>query len=473
MSGLATVVRDYRPVIALSLPIAGIQLAQVALTTVDLAMMGLIGVLAVAAGGLAVLLYNQLRTMCVGMVTGVGNQVAAAVGRAEKRTGSAELDDQARAEIRELVRSAFLVATGIAIAGAAVLIGLGFALPWFGQRHDIVDRARPMMIALAPGLLPMLWLNVLRQFTVGMRRPGSLLRVTIVSIGVNALLDAVFIYGWLGVPTLGLTGVGLSTSCVQVFTLAVFYQRVRRDTELTGLLALDWWRFDPAVARRIVRMGTPIAFTYGSEAAITSVATVLMGAFGPAMLAASNVVNQLAYIVYQLNIGLSQGSSILVSREVARGERSAARAIARRALTISMVAMTVFGVIYIAAPTVVLAPFLHAGAGPEIVATASTLLWFAIAHQYCKGAQNVCVGLLRGLGNTKAGLRSTLIGYWAIGIPAMALFAYGLHWRGYGVWLGLCIGFGATAILLLRQFRQSVTATSEHELPTPARTTAR
>jgi multidrug resistance protein, MATE family len=106
---------------------------------------------------------------------------------------------------------------------------------------------------------------------------------------------------------------------------------------------------------------------------------------------------------------------------VARGERSAARVIARRALTISVVAMTVFGVIYIAAPTVVLAPFLHAGMGPEIVATASTLLWFAIAHQYCKGAQNVCVGLLRGLGNTEAGLRSTLIGYWGIGIPAMAL----------------------------------------------------
>lgn len=443
---------EYRPLIALSMPIAGIQLAQVALTTVDLAMMGLIGVTAIAAGGLAVLLYNQLRTMSVGMITGVGNQIAAAAGCGEKRTGTGELDDTARSEIRDLVRSGFLVATLVGVLAAAILIGLALMLPWFGQRHAVVALARPMMIVLAPGLLPMLWLNLLRQFAVGMRRPGSLLKVTLVSIGVNALLNAVFIYGWLGVPRLGPTGIGLSTTCVQVFTLAAFYSQVRRDHQLTELLSLDLRRVDRATVRRILGMGTPIAFTYGNEAAITSVATLLMGAFGPAMLAASNVVNQLAYIVYQLNIGLSQGSSILVSRSVAHGERERAGHIARLALTVSGTAMTVFALIYIVAPHAVLVLFLRDDSA-EVVATATALLWFAIAHQYFKGAQNICVGLLRGLGNTTSGLRITLIGYWGVGIPAMIICAYLLHWRGYGVWLGLCLGFGATAVLLMRRFR--------------------
>jgi len=450
--------RAYRPVVALSLPIAGIQLAQVALTTVDLLMMGLISVTAVAAGGLAVLLYNQLRTMCVGMVTGIGNQIAGAAGRSEKRTGTNALDDQARSEVRGLVRAGFLVATVTAVVAAAVLIVLGIVLQWLGQSPEILELARPMIIALAPGLLPMLWLNVLRQFAVGMRRPGSLLRVTLVSIAVNAGLNLVFIYGPLGLPKLGLAGIGLSTTCVQVFTVAVFYTRVRRDTELTGLLALDCWKTDRATIRSIVRMGAPITFTYGNEAAITSVATLMMGAFGPVMLAAGNVVNQLAYIAYQLNIGLSQGSSILVSRSVARDDRAEAGRIARRALTIGATAMTILGLVYILAPRAVLTPFLHRGDSAEVLTTATALLWFAIAHQYLKGAQNICVGLLRGLGNTTSGLRITLIGYWAIGIPAMALFGYVLHWRGYGVWLGLCLGFGATAALLLRQFRTDLRA---------------
>lgn len=443
----------YRALTALAAPIAGIQLAQVALTSVDLAMLGLLGVTAVAAGGLAILLYNQVRTMCVGMVTGVGNMVATAAGAGERRSGTGELDEQAQAEIRVLLRSALLVATGIAAIGAAVLCGLALALPLLGQAPEVVALASTMIFALAGGLFPMVWLNVLRQFAVGLRRPGSLLAVTLVSIAVNAVCNAAFIYGWAGLPQLGVAGVGLSTTVVQFFTLAAFGSRIRRDPELRTMVSPAAWRADPAVVRRIVRHGTPICFTYGSEAAITSIATLLMGAFGPVLLAASNVANQLAYIVYQCNIGLSQGSSILLSRAVGLGERRLARVIARRALTLSWAIMAVVSLGYVVAPQFLLWPFLHDPADVVVLGTASTLLLFAIAQQYSKGTQNILVGLLRGLGDTVSGLRSTLIGYWAIGVPAMAVCAYVLGWGGWGVWAGLCLGFTATAVLLSVRFR--------------------
>ncbi|MDF0531935.1 MATE family efflux transporter [Tsukamurella sp. 8F] len=442
----------YRDVLALASPIAGIQLAQVALTSVDLAMLGLINVTAVAAGGLAILLYNQVRTMCVGMVTGIGNLVATEAGAGERRTGSHALDDEASDRIRVLVRSALLVATLTAAVGAAVLCGLGAALPLLGQKPEVVGPARAMIFALAGGLFPMVWLNVLRQFAVGLRRPGSLLAVTLVSIGVNAVCNAAFIYGWLGLPHLGVAGVGLSTTVVQVFTLAVFASALRRDTGLRGLVSLAAWRADSATVRHIARHGTPIALTYGSEAAITSIATLLMGAFGPVMLAASNVANQLAYIVYQCNIGLSQGSSILVSRALGKGDADAAPVIARRALTLSWSFMAVLAVLFIAVPQAMLWPFLHGATDHTVVATASTLLLFAVAQMYSKGTQNILVGLLRGLGDTVSGLRCTLVGYWAVGIPAMLLCAYAFGWRGWGVWAGLCLGFATTAVLLAWRF---------------------
>ena len=144
-----------------------------------------------------------------------------------------------------------------------------------------------------------------------------------------------------------------------------------------------------------------------------------MGSFGPIALAAQNVVNQLAYIVYQVNIGLSQGSSILVSRAIGQGNRREAGQIAKAAITLSAVAMTLVGLVYLAVPTWVLRLFLERQADPAVVALAKTLLFFAIAQQFLKGAQNVSVGLLRGLGNTKSGFRITLIGYWAVGTPAM------------------------------------------------------
>lgn len=449
---MSTRLSSYRDLIALSAPIAGIQFAQVALTSTDLLMMGLLGVQAVAAGGLAMLLYNQLRTMCVGMVTGVGNLIAAAVGRGEKRAGTPAGDDLARAEVQVLLRSALLVATLTGAVAALLLVGLSLLLPLLGQTPEVAAQAQAVMLTLAPGLVPMLWLNVLRHFAVGLRRAGSLLRVTLLSIAVNALLNAVFIYGWLGLPQLGLAGIGLSTTLVQVWTFLVYLRTVRRDPVLGPLAVLDLWRADREKVLSIARMGTPIALTYGSEAAITSIASLFMGSFGAVTLAASNIVNQLAYIVYQVSIGLSQGASILVSRALGKGEAHAVAPVAGRALGLGLGVMTAVGLLYVLVPSLVLRPFLGIGADPAVMAMAQTLLWFAIVHQYSKGSQNICVGLLRGVGNTKAGLHNTLIGYWLIGVPAMAVCAYPLGLDGYGVWFGLCLGFTATSLLLWRRF---------------------
>ncbi|KHO24685.1 MATE family efflux transporter [Mycolicibacterium setense] len=449
---LPTSLRNSRQLVALAAPIAGIQLAQVALTTTDLLMMGLIGVQAIAAGGLAITLYNQIRTMCVGAVTAVSNLVAAAAGRGELRSGTDQLDDQARAEVRAIVRSAFLVATVVGIFAGIVLTALSFALAWFGQDATVLALAQPMMIALAFGLTPMLWLNVLRQFAVGMRRPGSLLWVTIGSVAVNAALDAAFIYGWLGLPVLGVTGIGVATSLVNLLTFGAFYLIVRRDEHLADLLSLRAWQADPATVREILRLGLPISLTYGSEAGIFSVAALIMGSFGPAPLAAHNVVIQLTYIVFQVTIGLSHGSSTLVSRVIGQGNPDEAHQIARTAYTLGGIVMAAVGIVYLVAPRVVLTPFLNPDEAATVLPIAQTLLLIAVVQQVVDCAQNIGVGLLRGLGNTKSGFLITLVGYWAVGLPVLLGCAYLLGLDGPGVWLGLCAGLTVTAVLLHRRF---------------------
>jgi len=442
----------HRELLALSLPIAGIQFAQIALTTTDLVMLGLIGMEAVAAGGLALLLYNQFRTICVGMVTGLGNLVAMAYGRGETRSGDGVCDAVAREEIRDLVRSALLLATLVALLAGGLLVALGYYLAVLGQDAAVAALARPVMVALAPGLLPMVWLNVLRQFAVGLRRPGSLLAVTLISIGVNAALNAIFIYGWMGVPQLGLVGVGLSTTCVQLWTLLVYLRAIRRAPHFKGLVPLDFWRARRSTVLRIARMGIPIALAYGLEAAVASFSAVLIGHFGAVALAASNVVHQLTKIVYQVNVGLSHGSSIMVSRALGRGQLREIGAIARAALLIGWLPMVGTGVAYLTVPTWTLLPFLGAHPDPAVYAAAAALLWLGAMSQVLAATQNIFIGLLRGLGNTASGLTRTAAGYGAIGLPAIFVGSEGLGWGAQGAWLGMCIAFGATSLLLWQRF---------------------
>ncbi|WP_432095113.1 MATE family efflux transporter [Streptomyces sp. bgisy100] len=445
---LAALRRDSRELAVLAVPLALTQLAQVALTTTDTVMMGLLGVEALAAGGLAVVIFNQLRTMGVGLVTAVGNQVAAASARREADP------DASRAEVRELVRAAMALATLAGVAGAVLMVLIGEAVALLGQDPVVIDRMRPVLLALAPGLVPCLWFQAIRQFTVGMRRPQALLRITLGSVAVNAALNWALIHGLWMFPELGLPGIGVATSTVYLLSFTALYASARRDPELAPMLTLRVWTARPATLRRLLGLGTPIAATYGSEAGFFSVVALLVGTFGSAALAAHTAVNQLVYIVFQVSVGLSHAASLGVSRELAQGRTDSARRIARTALICGAGVMAVVAAVYVAVPELVLRPFLDGGGKALEIATG--LLFVAAVMQFADCAQNIGVGLLRGLDDTKSGFRITLVGYWLIGLPAGWLLGTLAGLDTLGTWFGLFTGLTATAVLLLRRFSRAL-----------------
>ncbi|MBF6412141.1 MATE family efflux transporter [Nocardia cyriacigeorgica] len=452
---------DGKRLTALATPIALTQLAQIAVSTTNIALMGSLGVRQVAAGGLAIVLFNQIRTMCVGLITGSGNQIASAVSAAGKRGVSADR------EVRDVVRSSFLIATLAGLLGGVVLVGLGWSLQWLGQDAGVLADARPMMVALAPGLLPCLWFQVLRQYTVGMQKPQALLLVTLGSVALNLVLALTFMHGWLGLPALGLTGIGVATSLVFLITFAVFWAMVRRDQELAAGLSLRPWPVRMTTVRAELKLGVPISLTYGSEAGMFSVLALVMGSIGPAALAAHNVVYQIIYIVFQVAIGLSHGASILVSHAVARDEFDHARALAWLALRHAAVIAAVTGVAYVVIPDLVLRPFLDPG-DTATIEVAKTLLLIGIVLQFFDAAQNIGNGLLRGLKATKAGFRLSLIGYWLVGLPTALLLAFPAGLGAAGVWWGLTAGLAATAGLMLRRYFTLLnTAAREHTVVLP------
>ncbi|GAA2678057.1 NorM family multidrug efflux MATE transporter [Streptomyces aculeolatus] len=462
---LSTLLRDSRALGALAVPLILTQLAQVALTTTDTVMMGLLGTTELAAGGLAIVIFNQIRTMCVGLGTAVGNQIAAAAARAEKTGGDTTAEQDSHDEVRALVRASLAVATLAGIAGAVLMVLIGHTLSWLGQDAAVVDLTQTMLYALAPGLLPCLWFQAVRQFTVGMRRPQALLQITLASVAVNAALNWVLIHGTFGLPHLGLRGVGIATSAVYLLSFAALYLAAKRDDELAPLLTLAVHRADAATVGRLLRLGVPIAATYGSEAGFFSVTALMAGSFGPAALAAHAAVNQLVYIVLQVAIGLSHAASINVSRELALGHHDGARRIKNTALACAAAVMTAVGILYLTLPGLILAPFLDTGSD-DAVTIATHLLIVTAFLQFFDCTQNIGIGLLRGLDDTKSGFRITLIGYWACGLPAAWLFAYPLSLDTLGIWLGLLTGLATTALLLLRRYHHALTAAQ----PTPTAT---
>ena len=116
--------------------------------------------------------------------------------------------------------------------------------------------------------------------------------------------------------------------------------------------------------------------------------------------------------------------------------------------------MLIVALPYLVAPVDVLALFLDRGAAAnaDVLRLATGLLTIAALLQIFDCAQNIGVGILRGLGDVKSAFRISIVGYWMIGLPvawsAGVSLGYGIH----GIWSGLAVGLAATAAMLLRKF---------------------
>ncbi|APU44673.1 MATE family efflux transporter [Streptomyces sp. TN58] len=431
----------------LAFPLILTNFAYVALTTVDIVMLGRLGAVEIAAAGLAIALFNQLRTTGTGLVTGVSNLVAEARVR----------DDRKR--VGALLFAGFFWATVCGVVFCVALMLIGPLLVLLGQDPTVVDKAGEFLMVLAPGMLPCLWFQNLRHFTTGLKRPGPLLAITLASVGVTIALNYVLVYGKFGLPAFGFVGVAIATVTVFLLSFLAFVAVILRDRTLRPYLTSPHARrWNGEAVRSVWRLGLPISGTYASEAGFFSVLTLVIGSLGVEALAAQTVLNQIVYIVFMVSAGLSHAASILISEADGRDDYREARRTGLLGIAWGTIATLLVAVVYVLAPDAVVSLFLsaeHAG-DTDIIALTATGLLIAALMQVFDATQNIGNGILRGIGDTAGPFRISLVGYWLIGLPAGYLLGITAGWGVEGVWTGQTIGLAATAALLLAAFLRRV-----------------
>ncbi|MFD6418140.1 MATE family efflux transporter [Streptomyces sp. NPDC060194] len=446
-SGAGRRVGTSRALLELAFPLVLTNFAYVALTTVDIVMLGRLGAVEIAAAGLAIALFNQLRTTGTGLVTGVGNLVAEARVRGEQE------------RIGALLFAGFFWATVCGVVFCAALLAVGPLLILLGQDPEVVDKAGDFLLVLAPGMLPCLWFQNLRHFTTGLTRPGPLLAITLASVGVTIGLNYALIHGTFGLPEFGFVGVAIATVTVFALSFAAFVAAVLRDGVLRPYLtAPEARRWNGDAVRSVWRLGLPISGTYASEAGFFSVLTLVVGTLGVDALAAQTVLNQIVYIVFMISAGLSHAASIHISEAGGRRDHATARRTGLLATALGVVATLLIAVLYLTVPEPIVSLFLSAEHAEDsgVVALTVTGLLIAALMQVFDAVQNIGNGILRGVGDTAGPFRISLVGYWLIGLPAGYLLGVTAGQGVEGVWIGQTLGLAATAAILLTAFLRRV-----------------
>ncbi len=425
----------------LAWPLILTQLAQMALSTIDVILLGRLGPEAVAAGALAVNLYNAFMLFGVGVMSATMPMIARERGRMAHSVR----------DVRRTFRQIPWVAATIALPIWAVLWHGEAIFVTLGQDPALGHDAARILNVLMWSLLPFFAFVGLRGFAAAMERPLWTLVIGLLAVPVNAAVGAVLIFGLFGAPRLGVVGAGWATVAASTFmfvALAVVltFERRFRRYRLFG----RFWRFDAVRWRDFLRLGLPIGTMIAFESTIFNAAAFLAGLFGTATLAAHAVTLQIAALAFMIPLGLSQAVTIRVGAAFGRDDRPG----------IFLAGWTGWGLVVVfmasTATTMVLWPgrLVDAFLDPAALDSGATralaldFLRVAAVFQLVDGIQAVTAGMLRGLHDTRVPMIVAAFGYWGIGFGACLLFAFSFGLAGLGIWIGLAAGLGGVAVML-------------------------
>ncbi len=433
---------EIRALLLLAGPLVLGNLAQMAIHTTEVIILGRYDVRALAAAALAVNLYFACGTFGMGLMTAASPMIAAERGR----RGAAVRD------IRRTVRQGFWVALTACVPIWAVLWQAEALFLAMGQQADLSrDAGRFLRVAMW-GLLPWLLQFVLRMYVSALEKPIWGVLVTLCGVVVNLIVCWVLVFGNLGFPEMGLMGAAVANLVANitlflVMALVVTTVRPFRRYHLFGRFwVADWPRY-----RGMFRLGLPIAITFTFEVAIFSAAAFLMGLINRDSLAAHAVAIQIASFAFMVPFSLSQAATVRVGLHHGRSDALSASRAGWAALGVGVVAACVMSSLMTAFPGFLVGLFINpadASAAPAF-ALALSFLVVAAVFQLVDAVQAVGAGVLRGLQDTRWPMLFAAFGYWVVGMGTAWFFAFELGWDGIGVWIGLAAGLAVVSVLMV------------------------
>jgi MATE family multidrug resistance protein len=433
---------ELRHLLALGLPIAGVQLGLTTLNFVDVAMLGHHHTASLPAMALGNTLAWVASMFCLGTLAAVDPLLSQAIGARD------------HAAVPRVLGRGLLLAALLSVPASCLLLPAATWLCWAGQAEALIPDAAAYARWQALALLPFLWFTLLRSVLSAHARVWPQVAVILCGNAANALLDWLLIFGRCGLPELGAHGAAIATVLCRWLMLA-------------GLCAFGWRDLAPhfralrqASVRaaafawrplgRLLRLGTPIGAQFVLELGVFAAAALVIGtmdraagddaASGP-RLSGHQIALQFASASFMVPLGLGIAASVRVGWATGRGDLAAARRTTAAALLAAVAVMTACMLLFLSCPAWLAG---RLTIDPGQLAVAAALIPIAGVFQIGDGVQVVAIGCLRGLGDVHSPLWANVVGFWLLGLPLGCLFAFGGGGPA-GIWWGLVVGLFTVA----------------------------
>lgn len=263
---------------------------------------------------------------------------------------------------------------------------------------------------------------------------------------VNGVLNYLFIYGHGGMPALGGIGAGLATMMTYGVLLALFLLVVLKTEELRGHEIFSRLTIRMGDLKEYLVVGVPSGLSIFMEMSLFSLIIVFLSRYGTDALAAYQIADNFASLVYMLPVSCSMALTILIATAVGAGNMDMAKRYKKAGFIVALTGAAITASFTVLFRTHIGSVYTDDAA---VAMIAGQFLIYSAGWQLFDAISTPIQGILRGLKDTRISFILMVIAYWGGCFPMSLLLDSHTALGADSYWLGLDFGVGCSTLLMV------------------------
>lgn len=427
--------KDIKKLLSVMIPILVAQVSTAGVTFINTTMAGHAGADDLAGVSVGAGLFYPLLASIIGLLMAGTPLMAQLIGRKERET------------LPFIVRSGMVI--GLSVWGlftAAYIFFIDHLMAALALEPAVEYIARYYLMTMIGVVFFIALMIPLRCLTDTAGSTSISMKLFLMAPVVNGIFNYLFIYGHGGMPALGGIGAGLATMITYGFLLVLFVLVVLKSKELEGKEIFASLSLRMADIKEYLVVGVPSGLSIFMEMSLFSLIIVFLARYGTDALAAYQIADNFASLVYMLPVSCSMALTILIATTVGADDMALARRYKKAGFVVAMA-----GAMITASFTVIFRNSIGSVYTDDaaVALIAGQFLIYSAGWQLFDAISTPIQGILRGLKDTRISFILMVLAYWGGCFP-MSLFLDNHTTLGAdSFWLGLDFGVACSALLMI------------------------
>ncbi|WP_373003489.1 MATE family efflux transporter [Sulfurimonas sp.] len=393
------------------MPAALKHLVDILQVLIDMLMVGMVSVSALAAVGMSMQFIMVINVLMTLYVVGGNALISRFIGQGRKRRASALLYGLG---IFAIILSVFVTIGGY--------FGSSHIYALMGASEDVISQGSMYFKILSLGIVVIFIDNLLYNALSAAGDTKSSLYIKLFSAGINAFLNYVLIFGHFGFEAYGIEGAAYATVIAYIFNVIAYYFLIKKSDSKLNLIPIV--RIKDML--RVWNVGWSAALDRGISSMSFLVFISIITAYGTHELAGYQVGLRIEGIAFMPGFGFAIAAMALVGQNLGANNKDRAYNMGIISGRIAYMFMGSVGVVLITIPEILVSFFTQDAATIEVASYYLILVGLA---QIPLAIMFVYSGALRGAGATKTTLKVNVLSLWFLRVVP----SYIAYKMGYGI----------------------------------------